>query len=292
MRGDMSNHQTLKIFTGTTVALCAWSALVACASSEPSPQTPTAVASTAPAPSAPAAASPAPSSVTVSPAVAAALAAPDRSPEDRALDAGRKPDQMLSFFGIAPGMRVAELGASTGYTTELLARVVGPSGKVYGQNIKSFLERFAEGPWSERLKKPALANVVRVDRELDDPLPPEAKDLDAVLSVLIYHDTVWLGADRDRMNRAVFAALKPGGVYGIVDHSSRAGAGVSEVQTLHRIEEKVLEQEVERAGFVLDAEADFLKNPADTRDWSASPRTAGEKRGTSDRFVLRFKKPS
>ena len=223
--------------------------------------------------------------------MASAVAAPDRSAEDRALDAGRKPDLTLSFFGIAPGMRVAELGSGMGYTSELLARVVGPTGKVYGQNIKLFLERFAEKPWSERLKKPVMANVVRADRELEDPLPPDAKDLDAVLCILIYHDTVWLGADRARMNHAVFAALKPGGVYGIVDHSGRDGTGTSEVQTLHRIEEKVVKEEIERAGFVLDAEADFLKNPADTRDWSASPRTAGERRGTSDRFVLRFKKP-
>jgi predicted methyltransferase len=291
MRRDMFKPRALEIFTFAPFVV---SALVACASSEPSPQTPTAVAppaSATAAASAPAAASSVPVAVTVSPAVASAVAAPDRSAEDRALDAGRKPDLVLSFFGIAPGMRVAELGAGLGYTSELLARVVGPTGKVYGQNIKSFLERFAEGPWSERLKKPVMANVVRVDRELDEPLPPDAKNLDAVLSILIYHDTVWLGADRERMNRAVFAALKPGGVYGIVDHSGRDGTGTSEAQTLHRIEEKVLKEEVMRAGFVLDAEADFLRNPADARDWSASPRTAGEKRGTSDRFVLRFKKP-
>ena len=207
------------------------------------------------------------------------------------LDAGRKADQMLSFFGIAPGMHVAELVAGTGYTTELLARVVGPSGVVYGENIKFFLERFAEAPWSERLAKPVMKNVVRVDRELDDPLPPAAKNLDAVLVVLVYHDTVWLEVDRDKMNRAAFAALRPGGIYGIVDHSGRDGTGTTETKTLHRIEEKVVLDEVKRAGFVLDAEASFLKNPADARDWSASPKTAGERRGTSDRFVLRFKKP-
>jgi predicted methyltransferase len=188
-------------------------------------------------------------------------------------------------------MRVAELGAGGGYTSELLARVVGPSGAVYGQNIAFFLQRFAEKPWSERLAKPVMKNVVRVDREFDDPLPPEAKNLDAVLFVLVYHDSVWLKTDRDRMNRAVFAALKPGGVYGIVDHSGRPGTGATETQTLHRIEQSVVEAEIKNAGFVLDAEASFLRHPEDARDWSASPRTAGERRGTSDRFVLRFKKP-
>ena len=138
---------------------------------------------------------------------------------------------MLAFFEIRPGMRVAEIGAGGGYTTELLARAVGPTGRVYGQNPKFILERFAEKPWSERLAKPVNAPVVRVDREFDDPLPPEAKDLDAVLSVLIYHDTVWLETDRARMNAAVFAALKSGGIYGVIDHSARPGAGTSEVKT-------------------------------------------------------------
>lgn len=221
----------------------------------------------------------------------AAVDAPDRSPEDRALDGGRKPDLMLAFFGIQPGMKVAELGAGDGYTTELLARVVGASGKVYGQNSPMILEKFANAPWTARLAKPALANVVRADREFDDPLPPEATNLDAVIDVLFYHDTVWIGTDREKMNRAIFNALRPGGIYGIVDHSAAPGSGLSVVQTLHRIEESTLRAEVEHAGFKLVEEASFLKNPNDARDWSDSPRVAGERRGTSDRFVLKFKKP-
>lgn len=293
MRRLMLNRWGLKNFTVCSLLVVACDQTSSAPPKEPFPPPP--VAASAPVASASALPAAAPaataSSVPVTPAVAAAVSAADRTAEDRALDAGRKPDEMLSFFGVAPGMRVAEIGAGGGYTSELLARVVGPSGKVYGQNIKLFLQRFAEKPWSERLAKPVMANVVRVDRELDEPLPPDAKNLDAVLSVLIYHDTVWLGANRDKMNRAIFDALKPGGVYGIVDHSGRDGTDATETQTLHRIEEKVVKDEVTRAGFVLDAEANFLKNPADTRDWSASPRTAGERRGTSDRFVLRFKKP-
>src|SRR6185295_12291493 len=146
-------------------------------------------------------------------------------------------------------------------------------------------------PWSERLAKPAMANVVRVDRELDDPLPPDAKNLDAVFVVLVYHDTVWLEVDRARMNRAVFDALKPGGVYAIVDHSGRPGTGTTETKTLHRIEEQTVREEIERAGFRLAAEGSFLRNPADTRDWNDSPSAAAERRGTSDRFVLKFVKP-
>jgi predicted methyltransferase len=223
--------------------------------------------------------------------VRAAVTAADRSDADRALDAGRKPDLTLAFFDIEPGLKVAEIGAGGGYTSELLARVVGPAGKVYAQNSPFILEKFANAPWTARLAKPILSNVVRADREFDDPLPPEATELDAVLIVLFYHDTVWLGVDRAKMNQAVFAALKPGGVYGIVDHSGLPGTGLSGVKSIHRIEEKTVRDEVERAGFVLADEASFLRNPSDTRDWNDSPREAGDRRGTSDRFVLKFKKP-
>jgi predicted methyltransferase len=188
-------------------------------------------------------------------------------------------------------MRVAEITAGFGYTTELLARIVGPEGKVYAQNSRFILEKFAEKGWSERLAKPVNKNVVRVDRELDDPLPPDATELDAVINVLFYHDTFWMKTDRARMNSAIFAALKRGGVYGIVDHSGRPRTGASEVQSLHRVEEKVVREEIEKAGFKLAAESAVLRNPNDSMDWNASPRAAGEKRGTSDRFVLKFVKP-
>jgi predicted methyltransferase len=235
---------------------------------------------------------PTPAAVEISPAVHAAVDAPDRTEADRALDAGRHPRDLLAFANIKPGMHVAELGAGGGYTTELLARTVGRSGKVYAQNSRLILDRFAEKPWSERLAKPVMANVVRVDREFDDPLPPDARGLDAVLIVLFYHDTVWMGVDRDRMNKAVFAALKPGGEYIVVDHSGRKGSGAKETESLHRIEQSIVEQEVAGAGFVLAGEGRFLRNPTDPRDWNDSPRVAGERRGTSDRFVLRFVKPT
>lgn len=233
-----------------------------------------------------------PAAPVLSAAAAQALVdAPDRLEADRAIDAGRHPAAMLEFVGVGPGMKVAELMAGGGYTSELLARAVGPTGTVYGQNPPFILERFAEKPWSERLARPINAKVVRADREFDAPLPPEVNDLDAVVSNAIYHDTVWLKADRTKMNAAIFQALKPGGVYIVVDSSAKAGAGVSEVQTLHRIEEQVVRDEVLAAGFKLAAESDVWRNPQDTRDWSASPSAAGERRGTSDRFALKFVKP-
>jgi predicted methyltransferase len=222
----------------------------------------------------------------------AIVGAADRSPADRVLDIGRKPEDLLRFLDLKPGMRVAELGAGGGYTTELLARAVAPTGIVYAQNSRFILERFAAKPWAERLATPVMQNVVRVDRDFDDPLPPEAHDLDRVVIVLFYHDTVWMDVDRVAMNEAVFRALKPGGLYVVIDHSARLGAGYSEVRTLHRIEESMLRSEIEDVGFTLARESDFLRNPADPRDWNDSPSAAGERRGTSDRFALAFVKPA
>jgi predicted methyltransferase len=112
-----------------------------------------------------------------------------------------------------------------------------------------------------------------------------------VVCNLAYHDTVWLGVDRDRMNRAVLAALRKGGTYAIIDHSARPGRGLADVQTLHRIDEDVVRAEVRRAGFVLLREGTFLRNTADRRDWNDSPLAAGQRRGTSDRFALLYVKP-
>jgi predicted methyltransferase len=227
------------------------------------------------------------------PTIAAIVDAGDRTEADRAIDPQRKPAELLAFLDLEPGMKVADLMAGFGYTTELLARAVGPEGVVYGQNNTFVLERFAEAGWSERLARDAMANAVRVDRELDDPLPPEAKDLDAVVMVLFYHDTVWMKTDRAAMNQAIFDALRLGGAYVLIDHSGREGTGTGEAESLHRIEEAVVRQEIEAAGFEFAAEADFLRNPEDPRDWNAAPRAAAEagKRGESDRFVLKFVKP-
>ena len=201
-------------------------------------------------------------------------------------------NEMLEFLGVAPGMKVADLGAVRGTTTELLARAVGPTGVVYGHNSPFVLERFAEKPWTERLARPENQRVVRLDRDFEEPLPPEVNDLDVVVMNAIYHDTVWMKVDRDRMNRAIFAALRPGGAYVVIDSSAREGTGIADAQTLHRIDEQFVREEVSRAGFRLDGESSFLRNSADGRDWNPSPSAAGERRGTSDRFALKFVKPA
>lgn len=223
--------------------------------------------------------------------IEAAVGAADRSDADKALDAGRHPATLLNYYDVQPGMKVAEMMAGGGYTAELLARTVGPTGQVWGVNSPFILERFAQAPWTERLAKPVMSNVTRLDRVFDDPFPAEVTGLDRVFSILVYHDFIWMGVDMAKMNKAIFDALKPGGIYAIVDHSALAGHGIQDVETLHRIEQSVLVTQVEQAGFRLEGESNFLRSPEDTRDWSASPRTAGERRGTSDRFVLTFVKP-
>jgi predicted methyltransferase len=223
--------------------------------------------------------------------ISSLLISANRTPEDKALDASRKPEEFLAFVHLTPGMKVAELMAGGGYTAELLAIAVAPNGMVYGENPKAVLEMFAEKPWNERVTRVG-GRIVRLDRELDDPFPSTLDgQLDAVVSNVIYHDTVWLKTDRQRMNLAVFQALKSGGVYVVCDSSAKKGTGVTDSATLHRIDEQVVRTEVIQTGFSFGAEGSFLRNANDTRDWNASPGAAGEKRGTSDRFCFRFVRP-
>jgi predicted methyltransferase len=224
--------------------------------------------------------------------IKAAIAAADRTDKDRALDAGRKPGEVFAFFKLAPGQKVGELFSGGGYSTELMARIVGDGGHVYAQNTKEVMEKFARAAITKRMAGPAMKPVTFGELPTEAPFPAEAKDLDAVICILNYHDFVWLKVDRAKANAAVFAALKPGGVYGIVDSSAADGSGDRDAETLHRIDRALVEQEITAAGFTLEASSDVLRNPDDKRDWNSSPSAAAERRGTSDRFVLRFVKPA
>jgi predicted methyltransferase len=223
--------------------------------------------------------------------IRAAVTAPDRDVADRRLDAGRKPAEVLAFWKIAPGQKIGELFSGGGYTTELMARIIGDAGAIWAQNTTEILEKFARAPWTARAAKPVMKHVIAVERPTDDPFPPEAKDLDAVITFVNYHDFVWQKADRAKLNKLVFDRLKTGGIYGIADSSAKPGSGIADVETLHRIDEDVVKNEVLAAGFKLDAESDLLRHPEDTRDWNSSPKAAGARRGQSDRFLLRFVKP-
>jgi predicted methyltransferase len=255
--------------------------------------------------------------------IAQILGSPDRTAADRTNDLRRKPQQMLAFIGIRPGMVALDLSAAGGYTTELLARSIGPSGQVYGQSRPRDPNRapipptapegnshpnvtpivapaapvnaprpstvaLAEREANLRTASVPAAPIVAVSRPFEDPVPPElsADRLDLVTLMFNYHDLGFMGVDRSAMNRAVFRALKSGGLYVIADHSGRPGTGISESGTLHRIEEVFLRQEVEAAGFKLLAEGDFLRNPNDPRD-----KNTPDPPQPKDEFVLKFVKP-
>ena len=220
--------------------------------------------------------------------ITAAINSPDRPAADKALDAGRRPDQILAFYGIKPGMKIADIFAGGGYMTELYARIVGPNGTVYSQN-GPFPKQFKqiEDKWNERLKEPALKNVVKVSKPFDAPdlLPVPPDSLDAVIIHLNYHDMVGLKLNRDNVNAAVFKALKPGGIYGIVDHSAKPGTGDTQTTTLHRIDEDFLIKDVEKSGFKLYGASSALRHPEDDRTWYVFKH-----RGETDRFMLKFVK--
>jgi predicted methyltransferase len=219
------------------------------------------------------------------PDYSALVASAERSEADRANDLRRKAVQFLAFMDARPGMTVADIDAGGGYTTELLSRAVGAAGKVYAQNTPAAVERL-KGRFDERMKSSAMKGVVYVVRPIDDPLPPEARNLDLVTFNFGYHDTTYQNVDRARMNRAVFAALKSGGHYVVADHSAKPGAGIGVGKSLHRIEESLVRGEVEAAGFRLAAEGGFLRNPADPRDAAVFKPSQ-----PNDEFVLKFVKP-
>ena len=247
--------------------------------------------------------------------ITALIASPDRSEADRTNDLRRKPDQMLAFIAIRPGMIALDLSAGGGYTTELLARAAGPTGRAYGQSQPPRAidapprpavtaegnpapqspstssppapRRSSAQALAERARNPSLSNLFSVVRAFEDPIPPELSGkLDLITLMFNYHDLGHMGIERSRMNAAVFAGLKPGGLYVIADHSGRPGTGISESGTLHRIEEAFLQKEVESAGFRLVGHGDFLRNPLDPRDKN-TPEPAQAK----DEFVLKFVKP-
>jgi predicted methyltransferase len=210
----------------------------------------------------------------------ALLADPVRTERDHGMDASRHPVELLQFAGVRPGMKVLDVATGAGYTSQVLALAVGPTGKLWAQAQKP------SAAINERLAAHPQANFILATRPFDDPVPPEAAPLDLVTLVLNYHDISYLPVDRDAMNRKIFSALRSGGHYVIVDHSAVAGSGISAGKTLHRIDEAFLIEEVRRAGFNLEAEAFFMRNPADNREGSSNQANP-----ISDRFVLRFVKP-
>jgi len=208
----------------------------------------------------------------------AVLTNPDRPVNERELDAARKPHEVLAFYGVKSGDKVADLWAGRGYYTAILSEIVGPSGLVYSQNPTSRDEI------NQRWKGAKFANVRVVDGAFEKLPLPQDGSLDFVLIHLNYHD-VAIEA-RPALNRAVLAALKSGGIYAVVDHSAKDGSGNEAVKTLHRIDKLQVIKEVTAAGFKLEKEGGMLRKPEDRRDFNVN-----KERNKDDRFVLAFQKP-
>lgn len=289
------------IALGRCIAACACVALAACGSTSPQPL------------------SNEPASLSAE-RIAQVVGSADRSAADRTNDQRRKPEQMLAFIRITPGIVALDVSAGGGYTTELLARAIGPTGTVYGQrppprgpgaagpaqregesrpdlmaapSAAPAAPDPARNPIVDRSERLRSANVpaapiVAIVRPFENPVPVGLAEasLDLVTLMFNYHDLGHLGVDRAAMNRAIFRALKAGGIYVVADHAGRPGTGISESGTLHRIEESFLRQEVEAAGFRLQEQAMFLRNPNDPRD-----RNTPEPAQPKDEFVLKFVKP-
>jgi predicted methyltransferase len=220
------------------------------------------------------------------PDYAAIIAAPDRRDSDRDIDKRRDPVKLLTFTGARPGMKVLDMGAGGGYSTELMARAVAPNGVVYAQNMPNLFQK-AKANFDARMQSPAMKSVTPLFRPFDDPTPPEVRDLDLITFFFFYHDVTYMEVDRAAMNKRLFSTLKPGGIMVIADHAAAAGAGTSVGKSLHRIEEVALCREVEAVGFKLVGEADFLRQPSDTRDFSSTRPTS-----PVDEFVLKFQRPN
>lgn len=220
------------------------------------------------------------------PDYAAIVAAPDRLATDRDIDKRRDPVKLLAYTGVRPGMKVLDVNSGAGYTTELLSRVVGPTGVVYAQDSQATVDRVRDR-YEKRLQNNPMKNVMRVVRDYGDPVPPGVKDLDLVTLFFFYHDIANMsGVDRTQMNKRIYEALKSGGLFVVADHSAAPGAGTAVTNTLHRIDEAVVRREVEAAGFQLVGEGGFLRNPEDPRDGRVF-----QSKVRVDEFVLKFRKP-
>lgn len=240
-----------------------------------------------------AAASPAASREHGAEAYAEAVAKPDRPAQARALDEGRKPVEVLAFLGLEQGMVAADLIPGEGYWTEIMAHVVAPTGSVVALQPKQFYnEAQYEAAWAALEQRAPGIELVRYPFEA---FSYKASSLDIAIMSLNYHDLYWVSekydiryTEPDAFVAALYAAMRPGGIVGIIDHTGAPGDTRVVVDKTHRIDPAVVRADFERAGFVLVGQSNLLANPADDLSTSVF---APEIRGKTDRFVLKFAKP-
>ena len=219
----------------------------------------------------------------VPPAVAAAVADTNRPAADTERDAMRRPAEMMAASGIKAGDKVIELVPGGGYVTRLISKIVGPTGHVYAANLPTFNERFKTGVLAVT-GNAAYGNVSVLEMPFSELKAPEP--VDVVWTSENYHDFQNMGmfsTDTNAMNKAVFAALKPGGRYIVTDYVAVAGSGKRDTQMLHRIDPEVIKSEAQAAGFRLESQSNALAHPDDAH--------TGRSGQASDQVYLVFRKP-
>jgi len=226
----------------------------------------------------------------------AAVAHAGRSAADLKRDALDRPAEILRLTGVGPGMRVADVLAGDGYYSELLSYLVGPKGRVLSINNAAF-DAFSDGDRQKRLEGGRLPNVEHQTVDLNDMHLPQGS-LDAVILIKVYHDLYWVETDgkfkwpkidTNAVLSQLAAALKPGGVLMVVDHSAKPGSGAADASALHRIDEAYAVKDIESHGLKLTGKSDLLRRPEDARD---QVTYKGPMLGKTDRFILVFRKPA
>ena len=224
-------------------------------------------------------------------AVAAAVSSPQRPAEDLVKDATRKPDQVLSFFNIKPGMTVLDLFSGGGYYTEMLNSLVGENGKVIAHTNEAYIP-FSGEIYQKRYLDGRLARTTTVIVEAND-LELEKNSLDAAMLVLTWHDFLfsdpdngWQDIDEALLVDKLCMAMKPGGVLGLIDHAADSGGEPEQVaKTLHRVDPQLVRDYFAESCFTLETESDILANKDDSHQLAVFDKSI---RGKSDRFVFRF----
>lgn len=219
----------------------------------------------------------------------AAIAFKGRPAEAAAMDAGRRPAEILDFMGLKPGMKTVDVLTGSGYYAEIMAQAVGPQGSVVAFEPANFYEMGKDKIDAMIAREPNVKLVT----DFRAAMTPNAYDF--AMIHLNYHDFYWESekykvqrTDPNQVLAALFAAMKPGGTVAVVDHVGPAGDTRAIVDKLHRIDPETVKADFQRAGFVLDGQSDLLRMASDDHTKNVFDPAV---RGKTDRFVFRFKKP-
>lgn len=228
------------------------------------------------------------------PGIVPAVAMTDRPAATRALDESRKPVEVLKFLGLRRGDRVLDVMTGSGYYAEIMGNAIGSYGTVLAQEPTVFADAKSRAAFAELVKRVPNVSLIEV---MPADIDPPANSIDFTLMHLVYHDTYWASPkydfpamDPDAFLKRLYAATKPGGIVGVIDHAALPGGDTRVVaDKLHRIDPAVVKADFARAGFVLEAESDLLRVAGDDHLKLVFDPAV---KGRTDRFVMRFRKPA